>query len=77
MCQRYLLNIWDTYIKGIYSASEPSEQFDEIFIWAATALYHEQLQGEASVHAMLDKEDERFGHVLRISVFLSLYTVMA
>jgi len=43
MCPRCLLNIWDTYIKGIISAGEPSEQFDEIFIWAATALYHEQL----------------------------------
>jgi len=43
MCPRCLLNIWDTYIKGIISAGEPSEQFDEIFIWAATALHHEQL----------------------------------
>ena len=37
------------------------EQFDEIFTRAATALYHEQLEGEASAHAMLDKEDERSG----------------
>lgn len=37
------------------------EQFDEIFIRAATALYHEQLEGEASACAMIDKEKEEFG----------------
>lgn len=37
------------------------EQFDEIFIRAATALYCEQLEGEASARTMLDKEKEKFG----------------
>jgi hypothetical protein len=43
----------------MYSTWE--EQFDEIFIRAATALYHEQLEGEAAARAILDKEKKEFG----------------
>lgn len=37
------------------------KRFGEIFIRAATALYCEQLEGEAMAHAMLEKEIRDFG----------------
>ena len=50
-------------LRGWFPRMYPTweEQFDEIFIRAATALYHEQLEGEASALAMLNNEKEKFG----------------
>ena len=47
-------------------------RFNEIFIRAATALYREQLEGEASARAMLDKEKQDFGIDIIDRMFLCL-----
>lgn len=47
-------------------------RFKEIFIRAATALYREQLEGEASARAMLDKEKQDFGIDIIDRMFLCL-----
>jgi len=47
-------------------------RLNEIFIRAATAAYHEYLEGEASAWAILDKEKEEFGIDLIDRMFLCL-----
>ena len=52
-------------------------RFDEIFIRAATALYHEYLEGEAAAQAALDREKRDFGIDLVEPVFLCLRDYLA